>query len=1211
MFVIVFASICEAKKGFHKAMPESEPFDRISTDYVSPHIKWARPFVSGKLKVLVLASLMRHRETIELSQRLDMEFDTMISSGPNEFIGEYFFLTREETLKLNMSKLAPDREYDVIIIAVSWFILPKEMKLEIARRVKAGTGALFTDSNGYKAFMESAPKILEAEEFRGVKIEPEELAHGEDEEDEEDEELEFDEKEEQAPPAQSAGKFVRLSMTPEAMQTNIRVSETTFGQGRVVSIYGVGQARLHSSTPALMPKVGMEGKRRKRVLYEFHTAHLAKAVVYTAQKEPKSTIRRMRLEFGKQPLSGTPRGLTVELKSEVAMPRARIDLMVFDELRNERMRRQKDIALRPGENTIALDMPFLPEGGRHFVAARLMQGDKVVSWDAISVKPSAANSVRSFEFQPFYRRGERITGKVSLRGPLTKRQSITIEILDNLNRVLHRQSTEQGKVFAIDVPAFTALVPMHHVRAIIREADVRIFDYDHSFLVQMPPVDNYNYVLWTDTSHYYYRQLLMDRYYELGVTAATPSITLASSNLRPWPYITRLAQWRESIEERERRIQQEVDEAARNSTSQFKTGALDPKTKKIDAALDLEGIKTSNDKVKSIGPVSKPCFNDPKWVEQITKKLQEAVRDSEPFSPVGYSLGDENMINLTCHSEHCIREFRKWLKDQFKDIGTLNNRYGSQFKDWDGVMWPTFADAKMDSGKLVLWYDRQRFTDWTFNNAHLICRRAVHSVAPDAPIGFSSFYPPQPERGLDALRMFPWATFNNQYQDLRWEDLMRAFSPRDAHLAVIQGTYSGYKHRLEFVCYPWLEFFRGANGKMWWRGQYFKDATSCLDPGYTPLPPFHNTIKMANEVRRGLFHLFRNYEFQNYGIRVLYSMADMYAAYVKDQKDGPRNWLRATQSMYKNMRHHGWQFDYVSARQLEEGALSGAKLLFLPRTECMSPAMAEAIRSFVENGGTLVADAEPGTRAMNLRPNGRALLNELFAGLKEGEVRPVGKGHVFLSGSLLQRGKWKETTTSDLVKSLVEKSKVNKGWSLQHSDGRLATGWELFTYKSGSATLLAIGARDSMFDAEPETYTLQLSVSSVVYDIRDRKKLGTGKRFELSLNPARPKILAALPVPMGTLVAELSATTNRAGDPLILKIQIQPAPDFMTTCYVELVVPNGRRLRHYARTVVLKNGQAEHVIPTALNDTGLHRVVVTETISGQQKELPIDLKYQE
>ncbi|MDP6356078.1 MAG: beta-galactosidase, partial [Planctomycetota bacterium] len=810
IFVLLIATTCEAKKGFHKAMPESEPFDRISTDYVSPHIKWAKPFVGGKLRVLVLASLMRHRETVELFQRLDMDFDTMITSGPNEFIGEYFFLTREETLKLNMSKLTPEKKYDVIIIAVSWFILPKEMKLEIARRVKAGTGALFTDSNGYKAFMEGAPKILEAEEFKGAKVEPEDLIGAEDEDD--DEELEFDEKEEQAPPTQSAGKFVRLSMTPEAMQTNIRISETTFGLGRVVSVYGVGQARLHSSTPALMPKVGMEGERRKRVLYEFHTAHLAKAVVYTAQKEPKATIHQMRLRSDKQPLTGTPRGLTLSLKSEVPMPRLAIDLMVFDELRNERMRQRKDVNLRRGENTIELDMPFVPEGGRHFIAARLMQGDKVVSWDAISVKHRASNSARSFEFQPFYRRGERITGRVSLRGLLTEKQSITIEIIDNLNRVLHRQSAEEGEVFAIDAPASTALVPMHHVRAVIREGDVTIFDYDHSFLVQMPPVDNYNYVLWTDTSHYYYRQLLMDRYDELGVTAATPSLALASSNLRPWPYITRLAQWRESIEEQERRIQREVDEAARKSTSQFTADKLDETKEKIDAALDLEGIKTRDGTVKSIGPVSNPCYNDPKWVEQITQRLQKAVRDSEPFSPVGYSLGDENMINLTCHSEHCIREFRAWLTDQFKAIGTLNDRYGSQFKDWSDVMWPAFAEAKTDSGKLALWYDRQRFTDWTFNSAHLVCRRAVHSVAPGAPVGFSSFYPPQPERGLDALRMFPWATFNNQYQDLRWEDLMRAFSPRNAHRAVIQGTYSGYKHRLEFVCYPWLEFFRGANG---------------------------------------------------------------------------------------------------------------------------------------------------------------------------------------------------------------------------------------------------------------------------------------------------------------------------------------------------------------------------------------------------------------
>ena len=110
-------------------------------------------------------------------------------------------------------------------------------------------------------------------------------------------------------------------------------------------------------------------------------------------------------------------------------------------------------------------------------------------------------------------------------------------------------------------------------------------------------------------------------------------------------------------------------------------------------------------------------------------------------------------------------------------------------------------------------------------------------------------------------------------------------------------------------------------GKMWWRGQYFKDAMSCLDPGYSPLPPFNNTIKMANEVRRGMLHLFRSYEFQNGGIRVLYSMPDMYAAYLREQKKGPANWLRTTQGMYKSIRHRGWQFDYVNPDQIEQGVM--------------------------------------------------------------------------------------------------------------------------------------------------------------------------------------------------------------------------------------------------------------------------------------------------
>ena len=1190
-------------------MPESEPFDRISTDYVTPHVNWAKPFVNGKLKVLVLASLMRHRETVELYQRLDMDFDTMIASGPNEFVGEYFFLTEDETLKLNMSKLAAEKQYDVIIIAVSWFILPNPLKLEISRRIKAGTGALFTESGGYSAFMASAGKLIEAEEFRDVKVKPGAVPVEHEPDADEEDELDFVNKEEPASALPAlAGKFIRLSMTPEAMMVDIKLQETSFGKGRVVSVYGVGGTRLTSSTPPLSPKVGMEGKLRRRVLYEFHMAHLAKAVVYTARKEPKAAISRLRVKEGNQSPEGTPQGLTVELSAKRAMPGAEIDLLILDELRRVRLRRQQPVDLRVGSQTVKMDLPLLPEGGKHFVVVRLLQNEKVVSWDAESIEPRAANGVERFVFQSFYKSGELVRGTVMLRGSLTESQTLTLELTDNFERVLFRQTAKQGKAIVFAAPTFNALAPLHRIRARIQDKESLVYDYDHEFLVGMDAPDNYTYVVWTDSAEYYYRQILMDRYYDLGVTACMTAATLPSSNLRPWPYLTHLAQWREGVTEKEIRIQKELGEAVRQETTQFDAGGLDDKEEKIDAALDLEGIKSKRNATKSIGPIGNPCFNDPVWAAQETERLQKAARDLQTYSPVGYSLGDENQVGLTCHSEHCIRVYRKWLKNQFENLDVVNSRYDAQFKAWDEVMWPAFQETKDAPGKLVAWYDRQRFTDWTFNNAHLICKNAIQSVEPNARVGFSGFFNPQPERGVDALRNFPWATFNNQYQDTRWEDQMRAFSPRNAHLAVIQGTYSGYKHPLEFVCYPWLEFFRGATGKMWWRGQYFKDAMSCLDPGYSPLPPFNNTIKMANEVRRGLFHLIREFEFQNYGIRVLYSMPDMYAAYVKDQDKGPANWLGTAQGMYESMRHRGWQYDYLSTDQIEQDELRSVKLLFLPGTECLSPAMAQSIRAFVQNGGTLVADIVPGTRAMSLRPLKTSLLADLFDGLATGQSKREGRGHVFFSGDLLQRGKWEEESTRKLVNAITYKSGANRHWELLQSDGNPVTGWELSTYKNGQATIMAIVAGDARFNSEPAEYTLKLSQAATVYDVREKKALGSGTSFNFELSPESPKVLAALPQPMGSLQARLVENVYQAGDKVRLQIELNPSPDCVTTCFVEVSGPDGRSLRHYAKPVILKDGKAEFVWDSALGDKGNHKFIVTETLSAQQTELQVVLK---
>ena len=50
-------------------------FYHLSADFATPHTAWAKPYAGAKPRVLVIAPRYSQRDTIELAQRLDMDFE--------------------------------------------------------------------------------------------------------------------------------------------------------------------------------------------------------------------------------------------------------------------------------------------------------------------------------------------------------------------------------------------------------------------------------------------------------------------------------------------------------------------------------------------------------------------------------------------------------------------------------------------------------------------------------------------------------------------------------------------------------------------------------------------------------------------------------------------------------------------------------------------------------------------------------------------------------------------------------------------------------------------------------------------------------------------------------------------------------------------------------------------------------------------------------
>ena len=52
---------------------ENAQYNTVTESYVTPHIKWAKPYLGGRARVLILVPRWSMREAVELMQRMDLD----------------------------------------------------------------------------------------------------------------------------------------------------------------------------------------------------------------------------------------------------------------------------------------------------------------------------------------------------------------------------------------------------------------------------------------------------------------------------------------------------------------------------------------------------------------------------------------------------------------------------------------------------------------------------------------------------------------------------------------------------------------------------------------------------------------------------------------------------------------------------------------------------------------------------------------------------------------------------------------------------------------------------------------------------------------------------------------------------------------------------------------------------------------------------------
>jgi len=378
--------------------------------------------------------------------------------------------------------------------------------------------------------------------------------------------------------------------------------------------------------------------------------------------------------------------------------------------------------------------------------------------------------------------------------------------------------------------------------------------------------------------------------------------------------------------------------------------------------------------------VREPCLTDPEYRAQVAERVSRMAAEVRPFGVLEWSLGDESSLGRRdyCHSPTCLAEFRRWLQRGFPTIDDLNASWGADFAGWDDVAPATRTEIE-GREHLGQWLDHRRYMEWLFADYHAWLKDLIVEQIPDARVGISGTPRPNAYSGHDWwLLMQESLTHLSGYGGVQRE-LQRSFM----RPGTFYSTFLGYDYndnneqRARYA--PWDLLLHDASGI-----NYYTLVSNTLNcPLVRPDGSLAHHAEWffaeVAELKRGAGRLLIAGEYESDGIAIHYSPPSVHCAHATglfEPSNQLRNWQSNVTNIGRILQQLHLQFDFIHEDQMAAGAVADYRVLILPWSSAISEAEAQAIRAFVEAGGTVIADCYCGVR--DDHGHARAMLDDLF-----------------------------------------------------------------------------------------------------------------------------------------------------------------------------------------------------------------------------------------
>ncbi len=369
----------------------------------------------------------------------------------------------------------------------------------------------------------------------------------------------------------------------------------------------------------------------------------------------------------------------------------------------------------------------------------------------------------------------------------------------------------------------------------------------------------------------------------------------------------------------------------------------------------------------------------------MMRRTLESAKRARASGAVAISLADEPSMSVRanptdwCLCDDCVVAFRRATRDRLDgDLQALNAQWGMSYSRWDDVRpWTTTQMRRRclprdpEDWNLAPWMATRRFQDATFEETLRVLTDAARTAAPDVPVGVTGTQAPGAFGGFDYRRLTGVCDFLEPY------DIGLALPvARDlggARTLLAQTVFPADESRGLEKLRLWRGVARGARMSIVWSSQ---DAFDYPDGASPRLSAYGKRI--APELRLlsadgGLGARLAAARPLDGAVRIVVSQPSLAVRWMLDSRVDKDTWPRrfgsyeASNSSAIASRDAAWRAlaqrapRFVDARDLSEpGALDGVRLVVLPDVLCLSPDEVRALRTFAEQGGSVVADISPG-----------------------------------------------------------------------------------------------------------------------------------------------------------------------------------------------------------------------------------------------------------